>query len=53
VLGVGLGGHGFKFLPEIGRRLADLADGAGGVVRETDPFRLDSPRRSDGATRRR
>jgi glycine/D-amino acid oxidase-like deaminating enzyme len=23
----GLGGHGFKFLPEIGRRLADLADG--------------------------
>ena len=29
VVGVGLSGHGFKFIPEIGRRLADLAGGAG------------------------
>ena len=29
VVGVGLSGHGFKFVPEIGRRLADLADGTG------------------------
>jgi len=28
VLGVGLGGHGFKFGPAIGERLADLADDA-------------------------
>lgn len=27
VLGVGLGGHGFKFLPELGWRVADLCDG--------------------------
>ena len=27
VLGVGLGGHGFKFLPELGWRMADLCDG--------------------------
>lgn len=27
VVGVGLGGHGFKFTPAIGARLADLADG--------------------------
>ena len=27
VLGLGLSGHGFKFVPEVGRRLADLADG--------------------------
>src|SRR4029079_13124185 len=26
-VGVGLGGHGFKFLPIIGRRLAELATG--------------------------
>ena len=29
VVGVGLSGHGFKFIPEIGRRLADLAMGTG------------------------
>lgn len=29
VIGLGLSGHGFKFVPEIGRRLADLADGIG------------------------
>lgn len=29
VVGVGLSGHGFKFVPEIGRRLADLTDGTG------------------------
>jgi len=27
VVGLGFSGHGFKFVPEIGRRLADLADG--------------------------
>lgn len=27
VVGVGLSGHGFKFIPEIGRRLADLVEG--------------------------
>ena len=27
VIGLGFSGHGFKFVPEIGRRLADLADG--------------------------
>ncbi len=27
VVGVGLGGHGFKFLPALGRRLAELATG--------------------------
>lgn len=29
VIGVGLGGHGFKFTPAIGMHLADLADGLG------------------------
>jgi sarcosine oxidase len=29
VVGIGLSGHGFKFVPAIGRRLADLADGTG------------------------
>jgi sarcosine oxidase len=28
VVGAGFAGHGFKFVPEIGRRLADLATGA-------------------------
>jgi sarcosine oxidase len=27
VIGLGFSGHGFKFVPEIGRRLADLAEG--------------------------
>lgn len=29
VVGAGLSGHGFKFVPEIGHRLADLAQGQG------------------------
>ena len=31
VVGVGFGGHGFKFAPAIGKRLADLADEALGL----------------------
>jgi sarcosine oxidase len=38
VIGVGLGGHGFKFLPEVGRRLADLADGEPWLA---NPFAID------------
>lgn len=42
VLGVGLGGHGFKFLPEIARRLADLTLD---VAWRGNPFAIDrSPR---------
>jgi sarcosine oxidase len=44
VVGAGLGGHGFKFLPEIGRRLADLADGLGAP----GPFALHAPARGAG-----
>jgi sarcosine oxidase len=40
VVGVGLGGHGFKFLPSIGERLADLADG---VTLDANPFALADP----------
>lgn len=40
VFGLGLGGHGFKFVPEIGRRLADLAEGIDGP---DNPFRFDRP----------
>ncbi len=35
VIGLGFSGHGFKFVPEIGRRLADLADG---VAWPDNPF---------------
>ena len=28
VLGLGFGGHGFKFAPIVGEMLADLADGS-------------------------
>ena len=45
VIGVGLGGHGFKFLPELGRRLADLADG---TPARTNPFALASSARVAG-----
>ena len=38
VIGVGLSGHGFKFVPEVGRRLADLADGTGW---SGNPFAVD------------
>ena len=37
VVGVGFGGHGFKFTPAIGERLADLADEALGVRPATTP----------------
>ncbi len=45
VVGVGLGGHGFKFLPELGRRLADLADGVGW---RGNPFSIDRGSRAVG-----
>ena len=39
VVGVGFGGHGFKFTPAIGERLADLADEALGLRSvEARPF---------------
>lgn len=39
VVGVGFGGHGFKFAPAIGQRLADLADEALGLQSAgTRPF---------------
>jgi sarcosine oxidase len=37
VVGVGFGGHGFKFTPAIGARLADLADEALGVRPASTP----------------
>lgn len=45
VLGLGLGGHGFKFLPEIGRRLADLAEGE---TWRGNPFTIDREPRHVG-----
>ncbi len=47
VVGVGLSGHGFKFVPAIGRRLADLADGSGWA---DNPFRLGREPRHVGAS---
>jgi sarcosine oxidase len=47
VIGVGLSGHGFKFVPEIGRRLADLADGIGWAG---NPFALQRTPRHVGAS---
>lgn len=47
VVGVGLSGHGFKFVPEIGRRLADLADGTGW---DENPFALRAAPRLFGAS---
>ena len=45
VVGVGLGGHGFKFLPELGRRLADLAEGE---TWRGNPFTIDRASRAVG-----
>jgi sarcosine oxidase len=45
VMATGLGGHGFKFLPEIGRMVADLVDG---VVIADNPFAFDRAPRSVG-----
>jgi sarcosine oxidase len=45
VVGVGLGGHGFKFLPVLGRRLAQLATGTPWL---DNPFRLERPPRLVG-----
>jgi sarcosine oxidase len=50
VLGLGLSGHGFKFVPEVGRRLADLIEGA--EVGE-NPFSLERPMLDVGASGRR
>lgn len=47
VVGVGLSGHGFKFVPEIGRRLADLTDGTGW---DDNPFALHAAPRHFGAS---
>ncbi len=47
VIGAGLSGHGFKFVPEIGRRLADLADGVGWAG---NPFALHRTPRHVGAS---
>lgn len=47
VVGVGLSGHGFKFIPEIGRRLADLVEG---VVWETNPFAVNAAPHGFGAS---
>jgi sarcosine oxidase len=43
VVGAGLGGHGFKFLPAIGARLADLANLEPGESIGANPFALRSP----------
>lgn len=45
VFGTGLGGHGFKFLPELARRIADLVDGESLV---DNPFAFDREPRSVG-----
>jgi sarcosine oxidase len=47
VVGVGLSGHGFKFVPEIGRRLADLTDGTGWI---DNPFALHAAPHHVGAS---
>jgi sarcosine oxidase len=48
VLGLGLGGHGFKFVPAIGRRLADLADLPAGESPPPGPFSLERSARHAG-----
>lgn len=46
VIGAGLSGHGFKFLPAIGERLADLATG----VSTDRSFTLDAPPKAVGGS---
>jgi sarcosine oxidase len=46
VLGLGLSGHGFKFVPELGRRLADLAER---IDDPDNPFSFDRPTLDVGA----
>ena len=50
VLGLGLSGHGFKFVPEVGRRLAELAER---VDDPDNPFGFDRPELDVGACRQR
>lgn len=50
VVGLGLSGHGFKFVPEVGRRLADLADG---IAWPGNPFGFDRPVIGVGASGQR
>ncbi len=50
VIGLGFSGHGFKFVPEIGRRLADLADG---ITWPENPFAFERPILDVGASGRR
>lgn len=45
VFGTGLGGHGFKFLPELARRVADLVEGESSVA---NPFAFDREPRKVG-----
>lgn len=47
VVAVGLAGHGFKFLPELGRRVADLVDGS---PADDNPFALRSRAARAGAS---
>lgn len=47
VIGAGLSGHGFKFVPAIGERLADLADGTGWAA---NPFAFDRTPHRVGAS---
>jgi sarcosine oxidase len=46
VLGLGLSGHGFKFVPEVGRRLADLAER---IDDPDNPFSFERPSIDVGA----
>jgi sarcosine oxidase len=47
VVGVGLSGHGFKFIPEIGRRLADLVEGIDWL---NNPFAINAAPHGFGAS---
>ena len=49
VLGLGLSGHGFKFVPEVGRRLADLVEC---IDDGENPFSLERPMLDVGASGR-
>ena len=50
VVGLGLSGHGFKFVPEVGRRLADFADR---IPWSDNPFGFDRPSIDVGASGQR
>jgi sarcosine oxidase len=53
VVGAGFSGHGFKFVPEVGRRLAAMAlDGAAGAPPFTLAAHAAAPMSPDAAERR-